>query len=465
MSMDIEEAKVLEETLQRIKTSLNQRFEKNADLYVPIEDVERIRLAVFQGNFGFIKGLQQTKYPAEILVKLVIKNSWLIQNRTKLKFNFKVVQEVMAACTPDFLDTLMQEEVFSNKCDISKIIRLLIIETYLNTVDKNKCRLFLEGNEVFLRNPHLRAGCIARVYEDGPAEDKYWVIESFMRSYPELADESKVLKKLFEEEKENVDFANFIFNKQFGPTETKTYKFWRSIFTAEFYAVVLEFAKFYFSRKRSDSDIENCKKVFNRIQPLIVYGEPCLLPFLQCIEAFLRNNTGDNAKKHKIVSNIYHNIKYKNPNLASEMEDIMRNFGVDATVGELPEIDGILEILNERFCSEGKINFLTIAFDKRYYADVDQRIMYLYDKAYENERVVDLLKNLMKTRQSKYKYLQCFIIHFARSNKHYAEYAVDYITKNNILRKKHREIKDPEREVIHDFVKNWDFELYRQLTE
>ena len=462
MSMDIEEAKVLEETLQRIKTSLNQRFEKNADLYVPIEDIERIRLAVNQGDFGLIKGLQQTKYPAEILVKLVIKNAWLIQNGSKLKSNFKVVQEVMAACNPDFLDALMQEEVFSNKCDISKIIKRLLIGSYLSIVDKNKCRSFLESNIDFLRNPYLRAVCITRVYEEGSAEDKYQVIENYMRHYPELSDEIKVLRQLFEEEKENVSFARFIFNKQFGPDETKTYNFWRNVFTADFYATVLNHAISYLSRKRSDSDIENCKNVLNRVQPLIVYGDPCLLPFLGCIEAFLRYNTGDNDKKQKIVSNIYHNIKLKNPSLASDMEGIMRNFGIDATVGDLPDIDGILEILNKRFCSEGKIKFLTIAFDKQYYADVDYKIDYLYDNTFDSERVVNLLKNLMKMRQSKFKYLQCFITRFARIDRNYAQYAINYINENNILRKR---IKYPERDVIHDFVKNWDFELYRQLTE
>ncbi len=462
MNMDIEEAKVLEETLQRIKTSLNQRFEKNADLYVPIEDVERIRLAVCQGNFGLIKGLQQTKYPAEILVKLVIKNAWLIQNGSKLKSNFKVVQELMAVCNPDFLDALMQEEVFSNKCDISKIIKLSLIGSYLNIVDKNKCRFFLESNVDFLKNPFLRANCITRVYEEGPAEDKYQVIENYIRNYPELADEIGVLKKLFEGDNTSSTFASFIFKNQFEPAETKNYKFWRRVFTADFYAEVLVHAKYYLTRKRNDSDIENCKIVLNRAQPLAMYGDACLLAFLECIEAFLRNSIGDKAKKHKIVSNIYHSIKPKNPSLASSMEEIMRKYGVDAKVGELPDIDGILKILNGYSVSEKTINFLTIAFDKRYNTDIDTKIDYLYDNSFDGERVANLLKNLMKIRQSNFKYLQCFIIRFARINRNYAQYAINYINDNNILRKR---IMGPERDVIHDFVKSADFKLYRQLTE
>ena len=275
-----------------------------------------------------------------------------------------------------------------------------------------------------------------------------------MRRYPELADEIEVLKKLFDGDNKSVTFPGFIFKKQFEPAETKNYKFWRRIFTADFYAEVLAHAKFYLTRKRSDSDIENCKNVLNRAQPLTLYGGACLLAFLECIEAFLHNSTCDKAKKHKIVSNIYHSIKQKNPSLASGMEEIMKNYGVDAKIGELPDIDGILKILNGYSVSEKKINFLTIAFDKQYCTDIDNKIAYLYDNSFDSERVANLLKNLMKMRQSNFKYLQCFITRFARLNRNYAQYAINYINENNILRKR---IMGPERDVIHDFVKNWDF--------
>ena len=36
---------VLKETLERIQKALNQRFEKNADLYIPVEEIERIKEA------------------------------------------------------------------------------------------------------------------------------------------------------------------------------------------------------------------------------------------------------------------------------------------------------------------------------------------------------------------------------------------------------------------------------------
>ena len=80
--MDTEEQKALFDALQRVERSLDERFEKDVSLYIPVEAVEDIKEQLYKGNYDYINNLYKArKYSAEILTNVVIKNAWLMPNK------------------------------------------------------------------------------------------------------------------------------------------------------------------------------------------------------------------------------------------------------------------------------------------------------------------------------------------------------------------------------------------------
>lgn len=457
---------VLKETLERIQKALNQRFEKNADLYIPVEEIERIKEALYEGKYGLLEGLMKAnKYPAEILTKVFIKNAWLIGLSKKGKHAYGPLFEVMGNCKHTYLDELMSTEVFNNSLDMDKKIRIKLIENYIHITDKNICSALFCANAEFLNNPRLRVRCLLKVNEKEKSQNMYDIIQSEAEKHPGIISEIAIFRRYFASRCNEASMHSFIFNKQFGPTESANHKFWRDVFPDTFYEGIINLAKNYMIEHRRINDyngFNDCRQVLNKVFPLSIRNENCIEAFLNCVNEFLISCEGEKGWRDKCISNIYIKCREQNMSYISMFEDLMKKHNVCIENKELPDIDGILQILAEQNISSGKWHFLAIAFDKQYSEDVDTKVEYLYKKSNRSERVIELLQQLMNTRQTKFQYLVCYISKFAKINDKYRKYAMKYVHDNNILRKS---IRNRFRVTIHDFVKKTDFAAYRNWTK
>ena len=71
-------------TVNRIKASLNKRYEKDAELYISYQDTLRIKHHIFAREYEAIENLIQAQIVSPTVVaRVVVKNLWLLENLSK----------------------------------------------------------------------------------------------------------------------------------------------------------------------------------------------------------------------------------------------------------------------------------------------------------------------------------------------------------------------------------------------
>ena len=136
---------LLQDTLQKINTSLNKRFEKDAELYISKQDEYELKKHICNNAFGAVMDMIKGKnISPEIAIKVLIRNAGIITiNVSSFEIDMKSILESVKYKTV----TYMMEDVLNNKIYMERDLKYLLFKYYINGIIEKKKLSYWNSNE------------------------------------------------------------------------------------------------------------------------------------------------------------------------------------------------------------------------------------------------------------------------------------------------------------------------------
>lgn len=442
------------DALNRINRSLDERFEKNADLYLAPEQTEKLKHLIYLGNYPqIVKEFTLKKYSAEALANVLIKNAWLMW-----KSNYKLLDPIFEACDYRYLRGVMQEGVFDNKIEIPSEFRLQLIVLFLDKGESTMCRQMLGQKLLFMNHPRLKAICVRQAFKDAPILERYRLFNDYAAKNMNILTEAATLKELFPAEEFTDKLRSQIFEehlKEYSPL----WNFWVNLMTAADIPFFMEQFKKYC--RLNSSNLPACKNLFARLNPIAKndfetfaekFAEACA-----CMDGF---------KKEKLARRLLNIIKDK-------QEDIFRvalnRHGIEGgDKGKLADEEEITERLctDNDFLYNKEVFWLVASFDKKYSDDCENVLNRIRGEVSDRNRFKNFCLTLVKSKFWQLRYLVYVIEELvpaaADKNDPFVKELLTHIHDKDLLRKNRF---DPNIKKVLDFVKMKDFDLFTRLKQ
>ena len=201
--MPIDQAE-LAKTLKRIKTSLNKRYEKDAELYISYQDTLVIKKHLYNKEYEAINDIVRNNIHSPAIVSRVIaKNLWLIHSTdiTAVEENLK---SIMNCCDWRFLKRI-KEQIDDNKIEASVEVKQFILKTYYSIAPVEECINYLDNAEHF-ENDTIKS-CFKKIVKKAETvADKMQYIEKYSKKYKFIENDKnnliQVIKQMSDEEQE-----------------------------------------------------------------------------------------------------------------------------------------------------------------------------------------------------------------------------------------------------------------------
>lgn len=201
--MPIDQAE-LAKTLKRIKTSLNKRYEKDAELYISYQDTLVIKKHLYNKEYEAINDIVRNNIHSPAIVSRVIaKNLWLIHSTdiTAVEENLK---SIMNCCDWRFLKRI-KEQIDDNKIEASVEVKQFILKTYYSIAPVEECINYLDNAEHF-ENDTIKS-CFKKIVKKAETvADKMQYIEKYSKKYKFIENDKNILiqviKQMSDEEQE-----------------------------------------------------------------------------------------------------------------------------------------------------------------------------------------------------------------------------------------------------------------------
>lgn len=182
------EQKLLDDTLKRIKTSLNKRYEKDAELYISYQDTLVIKRHLFNKEYDAIKDMVGNNiYSPAVVSRVIAKNLWLIQDEDIQEFK-KSLHAIMNQCDWRFLGEIKQQ-IEENSIEASMEIKQFILTIYYSFASKEECLRYLDSAEHF-ENSTIKT-CFKKVLNE--SDNKIEIIEKYANRYLFIRDDRNIL--------------------------------------------------------------------------------------------------------------------------------------------------------------------------------------------------------------------------------------------------------------------------------
>jgi len=454
--MDKNEMDSILGALERINRSLNERFEKNADLYIAPETVEKLKKLIYVGNYPHIAKYctVMKKFSAEVLANVLIQNAWLMRSP-----KFEQLQPVFEECNKNYLQSVMVESVLDNKIEMPPEFRLQLISIFLSNGDSVMCRQMLEQNPqpLFLNHPQLKAICIRQALKNETLIERYKLLNDYFEKNKELLMQEKILNELFPTNEFTETLKQKIFEEQIKPS-TSTWHFWINTLVKDGVSFIMEQFKQYC--KLNPSRISEAKGLLGKLQTV---SNNDFKTFAEKFAQACAYMDGD--RKEGLAKSLLSRI-----NAGSAEEKILiaafnRNGISNVTRNELADINEIIKCFNEytRQKYEHSRAYFAKSFDTNYYSKCEKMLDKLQEEIPES-RFEDFCFFLVKSKFWHLKYLLYAIDYLedAESNDDLVKKILMHIKDKNILQNYKN---DPNIGKIIDFVKSNDFDLFVELNQ
>ncbi len=206
---------LISKTVERIREALNRRFEKNAELYISNQDIQKIKNLLWNSNFETIAQWSEMQiYSPEVLAKVVLKNAWLVQ-----PLPHRVIKQLMPVfnkCNSKLFSEIM-EEVIENKIDAPLNLVRMLEPLYYDSVGMEKCQQILDNGHNDIKILEI---CFRRIIKRiSFAEELYEEIKKYFRMYPELENIREVDVSHLKTEPQKL-FLNTIFKNEIIDSDT-----------------------------------------------------------------------------------------------------------------------------------------------------------------------------------------------------------------------------------------------------
>lgn len=171
----------LANTLKRIKTSLNKRYEKDAELYISYQDTLVIKKHLYNKEYAAIKDMVRNGIHSSAIVSRVIaKNLWLIHSTNVTEFE-KNLKTIMNSCDPRFLKSI-KDQIDNNTVEASTEVKRFILKIYYSLAPIEDCKYYLSYARHF-ENDIVKL-CFKKVVIDAKTiADKIGLIKEYLGKY------------------------------------------------------------------------------------------------------------------------------------------------------------------------------------------------------------------------------------------------------------------------------------------
>lgn len=369
--MDTEEMRAVVDALARINRSLNERFEKDADLYIPPERVEKIKRLIHQGNYQQIvkECLELKLYLPEVIANVLIKNAWLMKSS-----QYKVLRPIFINCDKRYLQTIMNEGVFDNKLEMPSNFRLMLTSLFLEESDAAMCQQMLTQDLLFLNRPELRAACIVSAIRSMPPLERYRRFKEYTKVAPYVLTEARTLKKLFPEDAFSSDVKEAIFTEDLGANH-KLSLFWVNCLNASDGEYM--FRQFVDFCRRNPGKADRAGKMLQYLFDLARKDTDRNMPiFAECFAEAC--DAMDGHTKSLLASKGITQAK----TFAGMFQQALERKGIHAEKKELADIEKIIQILNTN-SANGRLKaypYLIVSFCRQHANDYKEKLAEIYEE-------------------------------------------------------------------------------------
>ncbi|MDY3739595.1 MAG: hypothetical protein SO022_03915 [Selenomonadaceae bacterium] len=443
-------------TLDRIDMTMNQRFEKDADLYMSIEDQEKVKHCLYSGNYIPLSDWHKSrKYSADILTKVLIQNSWLIMKNNK----FAPLNSFINECDSNLLYRLLKENVFIQKVDMPKEFRKHIIKLFLQKADSISCQDIMDAGYSFLYNPELYAYALRACLKEYSGVDKYNKFISYLSDGHENLIQSKELKVVkFSESDMTSNLYNIIYEKHLK-IESEYYFYWRQQIEAT-HGVNEIITRFAAHICRSPRDF---KIAWNHIKPMVVINKDIANSLVDEIVPAINQNRAYISKY--ALQKIYDALLR-----FQDIADLFaNNVGLVVEQHKKLTLDEIRDEIDDAM-HDSKYMYLVKQFDQSYRNNAEDNLNYIYNNSGNLGKVATFLVTLSKVKarnNSNTEYLIYTINDMEENENNYSnseiQDIISHIAQQDFLR--NNRIKPEWRNIISDFLRERDFKIFKQCTE
>ena len=459
--------KTLQTTLRRVEKTVNTRFEKDTDLYIAKDDLEWLKKKLYEGNYELVAKRLKTGLKAEALTRVIIENAWLLPNN-----RYGPLLDVIKKCSKGYMGHgSIMAGILEDKYDLPKEFRDKVAEICFAEMDGHTAEAMLQqGVNVLpiLYNVTLSLRCFNSAVASLPPMEKYQRFTDYAKNKNEVyaSTQWRVLDKIFSDEVLTNEVLDAAFRTNFLTDGAGGYRYWRYVFEKRCKPQeLIQRAGQIFEAHSAEETL--CRNVWFRIAPVIKTTEAVesFFDMLRRVAPLWHRNRLDRLGE-KVVNKLQEvNVEYARTAALICQEAGMINAKVTET-DNLPDVDAIVEKLQGMELGEQDLRRMAKEFNDKYWKN--NQIKHL-------DEIRDKLLD-----EDEYSNFVTFCGHLAERNPGYPPYLIyvirrftdedtiawmlQIIKNNNLLHhpnlNKHRD----EWEIVADFVKRHDFDLFKTLT-
>lgn len=449
--MDKNEMEAVVGALKRINRCLDERFEKDADLYLAPEQVEEIKKLIYGGKYDkLVKECSPVlkKFSPRVMVNVLVKNAWLMR-----KSKYETLRPIFDACEYNYFRKVMTD-VFENRIDMPTKFRFWLIATCLEKNSAADCRRMIAQKSIFLNHPTLKAICIRQILKDEPIDKRYRQFNDYVDDSKNLLTQEDIVNSLFPSSDFTDTIRSLIFNEHIKQASDMS-RFWVGRLEASDIPFIM--GKFKEFCRQHSSHFTECADILGRLYPI---SKKNFSDFAERFAAACACMDGN--QKAKLARSCLGRTSTED---SKTLQAALIKQGIsNVEKGDLADTDKIIEILSGNFLNGRKLGYLVHSFDAKYRDDYENTLEQIRQKTSENH-FVKFCCALFKIKYWRLDYLVYVIDKLIApgtdKNDPLVKEVLEHIHDKNIL----REFKfDKNYGRIIAFVKEKDFSLFEQLT-
>lgn len=461
--------KKLQSTLRRVEKAVNTRFEKDTDLYIAKDDLEWLKKKLNEGNYDLVAKRLKTGLKAEALTRVIIENAWLLPNN-----RYDPLLDVIKECPPGYMGGgSMMIGILQDKYDMPKDFRDKVAEICFAEMDSRTAEDMLQqgADELpILHNATLCLRCLNSALTSLPPIEKYRRFTDYAKDKVEFYANTqwRVLDDIFHDGVLTDEVLDVAFRVNFSTEGAAGYKYWRYVFEKRCNPEALIWRiEQVFNANNGDEAL--CRKVWNSIAPIIKtksFAESFFAVLRRVAPLWHRN------RLDRLGENVVNKLQDINVEFAKSAAQICQEAGITnvqvTEMGNLPDVDAIVETLREEVLSEAELRRMAKAFNEKYWKNhqiehLDEILAQLGEDGEEYEDFSTLCGFLAERNPRYPPYLLYVIRHFAE-DEDIVEWMLEVIKNNNLLHHPNLKRYPDEWKEVADFVKEHDFDLFKNLT-
>lgn len=463
--MDKEAWETLQNTQDRVKQAVNQRFEKDASLYVDRARQDSLKTMLRNGNYQAVAVQQKCGLAPEALARVIVENAWLLPHGP-----YEPLLAVLYHCRPGYLSASgIMKKVLEDDYDLPKDFRDEVATLCIADADSHTAEAMLEsGSEKlpFLNNPRLWTACLHTALKPLPSLEKYRRFSEYEtgKEGAYAQPQWKALNQMFDKASLTPEVLDAVFHDHFETASSPGYPYWRHVFEQRLPpdALLSRMEHFFEGHTR---DFDGCRKIWFSVAPAI-RTEGAMQAFEGVIRRFapIWHANRMDALGRQIVRK----LQERTPQFAERAAAIFSQAGIQVEVrdaSDLPDVDELARRFNAGEVPYENLRRLAKDFNNKYWKQ--QPVFHLQEilkklDSMENPVYWHFCVELAKKHFRFPPYLIYLIDHVHR-NRFIKKSVLEIVQKNDLLRSQQFKIHPGELEKVKSFVQEQDFELFKKL--